>query len=49
MLREGKSHTEAHNWVGDQWPLYETWTRTFLDVLDNEWSDYVDAVRRNQA
>ena len=48
MLREGKSHTEAHHWVGDKWPLYETWTRTFLDVLDNEWSDYVDAVRRNQ-
>jgi ADP-ribosyl-[dinitrogen reductase] hydrolase len=46
MLREGKTHAEAHQWVGDEWPLYETWTRTFLDVLDNEWSDYVEAVHR---
>lgn len=43
MLNEGVQHDRAHQWISDTWPLYTTWTQTFLDLLDNEWGDHVDA------
>ena len=43
MLNEGVQHDAAHQWMNDTWPLYETWTQTFFDLLDNEWGDYVEA------
>lgn len=42
MMHEGASHDDAHSWVSDTWPHYETWTQTFFDLLDNEWSDHVE-------
>lgn len=42
MLNEGVQHDDAHQWMNDTWPLYETWTQTFFDLLDNEWGDYVE-------
>ncbi len=41
MMHEGVGHDEAHRWVDDTWPHYATWTQTFLDLLDNEWTDHV--------
>ena len=42
MLNEGVQHDAAHQWMNDTWPLYETWTQSFFDLLDNEWGDYVE-------
>jgi ADP-ribosyl-[dinitrogen reductase] hydrolase len=42
MMHEGVSHDQAHSWVSDTWPHYETWTESFFDLLDNEWSDHVE-------
>lgn len=41
MMREGVGHDEAHRWISDTWPHYETWTKSFFDLLDSEWSDHV--------
>ena len=43
MLNEGVQHDEAHQWMNDTWALYETWTQSFFDLLDNEWGDHVEA------
>jgi hypothetical protein len=44
MMHEGVGHDEAHRWVDDTWPHYATWTQTFLDLLDNEWTDHVGVI-----
>lgn len=43
MQHEGVTHDDAHAWISDTWPHYETWTQTFFDLLDNEWTDHVEA------
>lgn len=44
MTHEGVSHDQAHSWVSDTWPHYATWTQSFFDLLDNEWSDHVESI-----
>ena len=41
MAREGATHAEAHNWLRGEWEHYETWTQSFWDFLDNEWTAHV--------
>ena len=38
MRHEGVSHAEAHEWMSRTWPHYRTWTETFWEVLEGEWS-----------
>jgi len=42
MMHEGVQHDLAHQWMNDTWSLYETWTESFFDLLDNEWGDHVE-------
>jgi ADP-ribosyl-[dinitrogen reductase] hydrolase len=44
MHHEGVLHDQAHQWMTDTWDLYETWTQTFFDLLDNEWGDHVEDI-----
>ena len=44
MQFEGVHHGPAHQWMSDTWDMYETWTQTFFDLLDNEWEDHVETV-----
>ena len=44
MHHEGLLHDHAHQWMSDTWSMYETWTQTFFDLLDNEWGDHVEAI-----
>lgn len=44
MLTHNVSHAEAHGWLNDTWPLYETWNDSFWDHLENEWTEYVNQV-----
>jgi ADP-ribosyl-[dinitrogen reductase] hydrolase len=41
MAREGASHRQAHEWLRGTWEHYETWTQSFWDFLDTEWTAHV--------
>ena len=37
MRANGSSHREAHRWLEECWPLYETWNATFSEFLETVW------------
>ena len=37
MRAHGASEREAHDWLADQWPLYEDYNRTFVEFLRTDW------------
>lgn len=41
MAHEGASHRQAHDWLRGKWEHYQTWTRSFSDFLDTEWTAHV--------
>ena len=41
MSRHGASHDEAHAWLRGRWEHYETWTQSFWDFLEDEWTAHV--------
>ena len=41
MQHENKTHDEAHEWLSDTWPHYETWNDSFWDYLENEWTAHL--------
>jgi ADP-ribosyl-[dinitrogen reductase] hydrolase len=43
MKHEGKTHAQAHAWLEGKWGLYRTYNQTFLDFLENEWTDHIAA------
>ena len=45
MRHEGVSHAEAHDWMERTWPHYRTWTETFWEVLEGEWTERINAER----
>ena len=48
MRHEGVSHAAAHEWMLDTWPHYRTWTDTFWELLDDEWTRHVERSGRAQ-
>jgi ADP-ribosyl-[dinitrogen reductase] hydrolase len=45
MSRHGASHDEAHAWLRGRWEHYETWTQSFWDFLEDEWTAHVAGKR----
>ncbi len=37
MRTTGCSHDDAHHWLTQQWPLYDTWNHRLTDFLDDHW------------
>lgn len=48
MKHEGKTHAQAHAWLEGKWGLYRTYNQTFLDFLENEWTDHIAAGVRGE-
>ncbi|MFM7263926.1 MAG: ADP-ribosylglycohydrolase family protein [Acidimicrobiales bacterium] len=41
MKREGVSHSEAHDWLEECWPLYQDYNNTFWQFLELQWTDHL--------
>lgn len=45
MLRHGRTHTEARQWLAEGWGLYQEYNASFLDFLDGTWTHHVATMR----
>ena len=44
MRHHGVSHDTAHVWLSSRWGLYQTYNRSFLRFLDEDWTDHLNSI-----